>query len=95
MQEIDLQPLVDLGLTKLEAEIYTYLLGNSPSTGYGIAKGIGKPAANTYKALESLHNKGAILIDDSETRLCRSVPPDELFDSIERRFTNTKARAKT
>lgn len=95
MNNIDLTPLVELGLTNLEAEIYAYLLAHSPLTGYGIAKGIGKPTANTYKAIESLHNKGAVLIDDSATRLCRAVPPDELFDSFERRFANSRNRAKT
>jgi len=88
------QSLVELGLTSLEAEIYTFLLENSPATGYGIAKGIGKPAANTYKALESLHNKGAIIIEDSQTRLCRAVAVEELLDSFERRFDRLKDRAQ-
>jgi len=94
MKSIDLTPLVELGFTNLEAEIYAYLLENSPSTGYGIAKGIGKPAANIYKAVESLHKKSAIIIDDSETRLCRAVPVDELFAIFERKFKQSSIRAK-
>lgn len=88
-------PLVALGLTSLEAEIYCFLVENSPATGYGIAKGIGKPAANTYKALESLHAKGAIVIEDSETRLCRAVAADELLESFERHFVRLKRQAQT
>lgn len=94
MPHIDLRPLMGLGLTNLEAEIYTFLLENSPATGYGIAKGIARPIANTYKALESLHNKGAIIIDDSKTRLCRAVPIDEFFDTLQHRIDNMKDRTK-
>ncbi len=93
MPDLDFAPLVQLGLTQLEAEIYTFLLERSPATGYGIAKGIGKPTANTYKSLESLHNKGAIIIDDSDTRLCRAVPPDELLDNFQRQFETSRNRA--
>jgi len=46
--------LVPFGFTNLESEIYVFLLGESPATGYRIAQAIGKPAANTYKAIESL-----------------------------------------
>ena len=93
MPDIDLKPLTELGLTALEAEAYTFLLENSPATGYGVAKGIAKPAANTYKALEALHQKGAVIIDDGETRMCRAVPPDELLDTVRRRFDGTLKKA--
>ena len=56
--------LVEFGFTDLEAEIYLFLLGSSPTTGYRVAKGIRKPAANTYKALQTLATKGAILVED-------------------------------
>jgi len=94
MKDVDLQPLIKLGLTNLEAAIYAFLLENSPATGYGIAKGIRKPAANTYKALESLQSKGAIIIEDSRTRLCRAIPVDELLDSFQRTFDSLKSRTK-
>jgi sugar-specific transcriptional regulator TrmB len=81
-----IQALVSLGLTRLEAEIYTHLLGESPATGYRIASGIGKPAANTYKAIESLAAKGAIIVDEGQSRLCRAIPPEELLTRLERTF---------
>jgi len=93
MPDLDLTPLTQLGLTQLEAEIYTFLLEYSPATGYGVAKGISKPTANTYKALESLHQKGAIIIDDSDTRLCRAIPTDELLDHFQRRFETARNQA--
>ncbi len=95
LNHIDLNPLIGLGLTNLEAEIYAYLLAHSPATGYGIAKGIAKPTANTYKALESLQTKGAIIIDDSKTRLCRAVQVEELFGVFQRRFDGFKSEARS
>ncbi|HVP06592.1 MAG TPA: helix-turn-helix domain-containing protein, partial [Candidatus Acidoferrum sp.] len=95
MNHIDLNPLIGLGLTNLEAEIYAFLLAHSPATGYGIAKGIAKPTANTYKALESLQSKGAIIIDDSQTRLCRAVPMEELFGIFQRKFDSFKSEARS
>src|SRR5882724_6196485 len=86
--------LMALGFTALEAGIYTTLLRKSPITGYGIAKELGKPAANTYKAIESLQTKGAIIVDDGESRLCRAVAPEEVFGQLERSFADNKKRAE-
>ena len=86
--------LVDLGFTALEEKIYTFLLTESPATGYRIAKAIGKPAANTYKAIDTLAQKGAVVLDDGPRRLCRAVPHDELLAHLERRFKENKTRAE-
>ena len=94
MKQIKQQPLVELGLTNLEALIYTFLLENSPATGYGIAKGIGKPDANTYKALVSLQSKGVIIIEDSQTRLCRAIPLEELLNNYQKHYNEVINRAK-
>ncbi|MCP4706232.1 MAG: TrmB family transcriptional regulator [candidate division Zixibacteria bacterium] len=94
MNKIDLQPMIGLGFTNLEAEIYTCLVQHSPATGYKVAKEIGKPVANTYKAIESLHKKGAIIIDNSSTRLCRAVDIDELLDNLKNRVTVFSEQAK-
>jgi sugar-specific transcriptional regulator TrmB len=88
-----IQALVRLGFTALEAEAYTWLLGEPGATGYRIAKGIGKPVANTYKALESLQHKGAILVEEDENRVCRAVPAEELLQQLERGFATDRARA--
>jgi sugar-specific transcriptional regulator TrmB len=89
-----MQPLVALGFTTLEAETYTFLLQESPVTGYRIAQALRKPAPNVYKALESLELKGAVLVEDGESRLCRPVPPAELLAQLERRFRDQRARAE-
>lgn len=82
--------LVSLGFTEIEALIYSYLVGNSPATAYRVAQSIGKPVANTYKAVETLRQKGAILVDETSNRLCRAVDPNELLKNIEREFLDRK-----
>lgn len=87
------QLLVELGFTEAEAEVYACLLGEGTITGYRVAQAIGKPVANTYKAIESLRRKGAVLVDEGETRQCRAVPPDELLQRLQREFASKCARA--
>lgn len=82
-----------LGFTDLEAEIYVFLLQQSPATGYRVAQALGKPAANTYKAIETLQKKGAILVEDGVNRQCRAIPYEELLGQLERGFLEKKARA--
>lgn len=83
-----------LGFTELEAAAYAYLVANPPATAYKIARDIGKPVANTYKAVQSLFEKGAIMIDETENRLCRAVDPDSLLDNLKRSFLSDQEFAK-
>jgi sugar-specific transcriptional regulator TrmB len=85
--------LAQLGFTNLEAEIYAFLVGESPATGYRIAQAIGKPAANTYKAIQTLERKGAVVVEDGASRQCRAVPVDELLGRISREFQTYRDRA--
>ena len=87
--------LVPFGFTALESEIYAFLCQESPATGYRIAQGINKPAANTYKGIQSLQAKGAILVEEGASRLCRALPPKELMARLQRDFeANRKAAEK-
>lgn len=88
------QILVPFGFTSLESEIYTFLLGESPATGYRVGQALGKAAANTYKAIESLHQKGAVLIEEGTSRLCRAVPSSELLARLTRDFEWRRAEAE-
>src|SRR5262249_27302628 len=87
------QSLASLGFTELEAEIYVSLLQHSPATGYRVAQSIGRPVANTYKAIESLQPKGAVLVDEGASRLCRAVPAEELLAQLERTFQRRRQDA--
>jgi predicted transcriptional regulator len=84
-----IQGLMDLGLTRLEAEVYVALCRRSPQTGYRVSQDLGKPVANTYKAIESLVNKGAVVVDAGPSRLCRAVVPDEFLGRLRRRMAET------
>jgi len=82
-----------LGFSEIEALVYCFLLSESPATGYRISHGIGKPTPNTYKAIASLEARGAILVDDGDSRLCRAAPPEELLGALDRRWRGERARA--
>jgi sugar-specific transcriptional regulator TrmB len=90
-----IQSLVALGLNATEAEIYAELLQRSPVTGYGVAKALGKPAANVYKALETLEGKGAVVADDGGRKHYRAVPVEEFLGRLEREFDRHRDRAET
>jgi sugar-specific transcriptional regulator TrmB len=79
-----------LGLTQLEALAYTYLVSCPGITGYKVSKGIGKPTANVYRALESLERKGAVRHDRGAPPLFSAVPPAELLDQLERDFLDRR-----
>ena len=87
------ETMMGLGFTALEASVYSHLLQESPATGYRIAQALKKPAPNIYKSLQSLEDKGAVMVDEGRSRLCRPVPPDELLANLERRFQERRADA--
>lgn len=86
--------LVGLGLTELEAHIYIFLLAEPQSSGYRIAQAINKPVANTYKAIHSLQAKGAVVVQEGESRAVVPVPPSEFLAGISRRFQERKELVK-
>jgi len=88
-----LSELQNLGFTHLESEIYVHLLGAGASSGYAIAQAISKPAANVYKAINTLEKKGAILIDEGGTRLCHAVAAEELLNALQSNFETSKKQA--
>ena len=85
--------LESLGLTQIEALAYTWLVANPSSTGYRVARGIGKPTANVYRALESLGRKGAVLQDRAATPSFRALTPDDLLARLEHEFMTRKRTA--
>jgi sugar-specific transcriptional regulator TrmB len=85
--------LVEFGFTALESEIYAFLLSESPATGYRIAQAIQKPAANTYKAIQTLEAKGAVMVEEGENRLCRAVPAAQLLAMLEAAFARRHQEA--
>lgn len=88
-----IESLVALGFTDLEARVYAHLVVEGPGTGYRIASGTGKPVANTYKAIESLERKGAVLVEDGSTRVVRAVAPEQVLSGIAKRLEKERERA--
>lgn len=75
-----------LGFTQLESDIYLYLLKHGVSTGYSIGKGINKPAANVYKALDTLSEKGGVVSAAGNNKTFNAVPWQTLLDNHKKRF---------
>lgn len=90
-----IKSLSQLGFTELEAAVYSYLVENSPATAYRVAQDIDKPVANTYKAVQSLFQKEAILIDETQNRLCQAVPPKEVLNKLRASFLEKHKAAET
>ena len=88
------EPIALLGFTELEATIYAWLVQHSPATGYKVARAVGKPIANTYKAIEALQRKGAVLVDETGNRMCRALPPSDLLEQAERDFARRHREAR-
>jgi len=82
-----------LGLGHIEALSYAYLAGSPSSTGYRVARGIGKPTANVYRALETLEQKGLVVHDRGTPPAYRALPPDDMLALLEREFMERKALA--
>ena len=85
--------LASLGFTGLESEIYAFLLAESPASGYRIAQAISKPAANVYKALQTLESKGAALGIDGSPKQFVPVPKQDLLARLARDFERRRVEA--
>ena len=86
--------LLEFGFNGIEASIYQVLRQSPGLTGYRIAKLIGKQQANTYQALASLLQKGAVLVEEAESRTYSAVPPTELIGRLRRSFAERCDRAE-
>lgn len=89
------KPLCDIGFSEIEALVYAFLVAEGPATGYRISRAIDKPTANTYKAIATLSQQGAVQIDSSDGRLVRAIPPDELLAKLERRDRENREAARS
>ena len=85
--------LVSLGFTALESEIYACLVREGASSGYRVAQSIGKPAANTYKSLETLLRKGAVVQDDAKKKTYAPIAPETLLTRLNKEFDKNRASA--
>lgn len=85
-KQVIIQQLTEMGFTALEAEVYVHLLTGGSQTGYATAKAINKPAANVYKALDSLSAKGAVEYSLSNKKVCSALDWKLLLQRRKRAF---------
>jgi HTH-type transcriptional regulator, sugar sensing transcriptional regulator len=86
-------PLYLFGFNALEEQAYAALLQAPGRTGYKLAQALKKPVANIYKALESLLEKGAVLVEDGDPAVYRATPIAELFDQLETELRKQRGAA--
>lgn len=80
--------LANLGFTEYEARTYLALLQKSPLTGYAVARTSGVPRSKIYEVLDSLVERGDILISNGEPTQYTPKLPKELIET--RRQTTEK-----
>ena len=81
--------LSDLGLNNLEANVYLALLKNPGTTGYRIAKELGKAVSNVYQALESLAVQGVALQRyEGKDRIYSPLPLNEVISLFKTNHEN-------
>ena len=90
---VPIELLRSLGLNGLEAEVYVTLLTHEPMTPYRVGTLLGRATANVYKAVESLSQRGAVLIEEGESRTCRAVPVRQFLRELEREFLSVTREA--
>lgn len=84
MDQMELQNLIEFGLSRLEAAAYIALLQEPGITGYRLSHILNKPTANVYKALSSMKKKGLISADESgKARIFFPVPIGEYLKEQE------------
>jgi sugar-specific transcriptional regulator TrmB len=77
--------LNELGLSELEATTYVALVAHGSTTAYQLAQQISKPTANVYKAVSSLADKGAVVVQPGSKRLLTATAPDEFLGQLQHR----------
>jgi len=82
--------LLRAGFTEYEAKAYIALQGDSPATGYQIAKDSGIPRSMVYEVLGKLVARGAAFTQSfGDMVRYAPVPPDLLLDRMRHEFEDT------
>jgi sugar-specific transcriptional regulator TrmB len=71
------QALVELGLTKTDAEVYTFLAKKAPQNATDIAEALGISKHRFYTCLRKLQNKCIIKNHSERPKLFYAVPIEE------------------
>lgn len=77
-----LDELEDIGLNMYERKIYSALLGRSVSTAGELSEMTNVPRSRAYDVLESLADKGLVVIKSSNPMEYVSIPPAQAIENI-------------
>ncbi len=83
-----------LGFTSYEAKAYIALLENYPSTRYELSKNSGVPRSAIYDVIRKLEEMGAVNGTYSEPVKYIPLPPEELFQLLQRQFDSRIKEAR-
>ena len=84
------EKLQEIGINRLESEVYLTLLNKSPLSGYGIAQITGEGSSNIYKALDILKKKGAVMVEEKPTtKLFTAVPAQEYLTRVQKQMKDS------
>jgi sugar-specific transcriptional regulator TrmB len=79
-----LDKLEDIGLNMYERKIYSALLGRSVSTAGELSEMTNVPRSRAYDVLESLAEKGLVVIKSSKPMEYVGIPPSQAIENIKK-----------
>ena len=82
MDDLDLQPLVDLGLTGYEAGAYVALTRRGQATGAEVARIAGLPRQRIYDVLGRLVARGLATVLAGRPARYMATPPDAALEQL-------------
>lgn len=89
-----MESLEKLNFTKLEAQIYTALLGSEPLSAYQLAKKISISRPSIYNALEHMLDKGMVETVPDQTALYAAQEPAVLLGKMQFELSESLKRAR-
>ena len=93
MNETLVEKVKQLGLNSYEAKIWTALLMKGVATSAELAEMTGVPRSRTYDVLESLEQKGFVVMKLGKPIKYLAIPPREVIERVKQRLIE-EARAK-
>lgn len=84
MSQLPVEKLVRIGMSEYEAKAYLALLGDSPVTGYQLAKSSGVPRSMIYEVMGKLVARGAAMtLPTGSSTKYAAIPADEFLDQLQ------------
>ncbi|OVE83267.1 TrmB family transcriptional regulator [Natronolimnobius baerhuensis] len=83
------QLLIELGLTEYEARCFVALSRVSTATASEVATLSEVPRSRVYDAVERLHRRGLVDIQQSDPREYRAISTDAALESLRNQYTDT------